>query len=139
MDDQQKYNEQTILCKLEYISAIFVFVIFISVVSYLTYIYEQDHRNESKFKIKGFSTMLTSQFNGPTGEHKILKKYAKQYLEYPASYKHIETIYIRNDRHHEVFVRTLFSGQDSYKTERIFCIKAIYSFDGKELKPPVPC
>jgi len=139
MDEPQQDNDKKEHRRLESLSVIVFFVIFLSVITYLIYIYETRSHREFNSKPKGFSTIVMNQFNGPTGEHQKLKKYAKNSLEYPASYKHIETIYIRNDSHQEVFVRTMFSGQDSYKTERIFCIKATYSFDSDEIKPPTSC
>jgi len=115
------------------------FILFLSVIAYIIYVYETKSRSEYLLKMKGFSTALRQQFDGTAGEHQQLKKIAKNSLEFPQSYKHIETIYVKNDISQEILVRTLFSGQDTYKSEIVHCLKAQYSYSGEVIKPPVPC
>lgn len=124
--------------KLETISSITVLGIVLSITAYILYYWENKYRHEYYVKEKGFSTIVTQQFEGPSGEHKQLKQYAQELLSSPRSYKHLETIYIHNNDH-ELFVRSIFSGQTAYHSEEILCLKATYSLSDQTIHNPNPC
>lgn len=125
--------------RLENISAIALFGLFLSVITYILYWWENQYRYEYSEKEKGFTSIIAQQFNGPMGEHQQLKQHAKALLALPQSYKHIETIYIHNNDHQELFVRSLFSGKTAHNVEEILCLKASYSREGQTIKNPAPC
>ncbi|GAA5099162.1 hypothetical protein [Wohlfahrtiimonas larvae] len=125
--------------KVETISSIAIFSIFLFISAYILYVWENRYRSQFYVKEKGFSTIVAQQFDGPSGEHQHLKQYAQQLLVSPHTYRHIETIYIHNDSHQELFVRTLFSGHTTRHTEEILCLKATYSSQGNIIKEPARC
>lgn len=96
-------------------------------------------RNGHQYRRKSFATVISKQFDSPAGEHLQLKDYAKNSLKYPTSYTHLDTTYIRNNDEQEILVKTMYTGQDDYKTERVYCAKAIYSFHGQVIMPPKLC
>lgn len=116
-----------------------IFIIFLILTACILYLYEMDMKNEYKHRRKSFATVISKQFDGPAGEHLQLKDYAENSLQYPSSYTHLDTIYIRNNADQEILVKTIYTGQDDYKTERVYCAKAIYSFRGQVIMPPKPC
>lgn len=125
--------------KLETISAITVLSIFLTITAYILYWWENKYRDEYYEKERGFTSIIAAQFNGPSGEHQQLKQHAQKLLAFPQSYKHIETIYIHNQNHQELFIRSIFSGQNAYQVEEILCLKASYSPEGQILKNPTVC
>lgn len=125
--------------KLETISAITVLGIVLSITAYILYYCENKHRSEYYVKKKGFATISTAPFDGPTGENQQLKEYAQSLLDFPKSYQHIETIYIHNPEHQDLFVRSIFSGKTTHKSEEILCLKAIYSSKDQSIKNPTAC
>lgn len=125
--------------KLETISAITVLGIVLFITAYILYYCENKYRNEYYVKEKGFSTIAAPQFDGPAGENQQLKEYAQSILDFPKSYKHIETIYIHNQNHQDFFVHSIFSGRTTHKTEEILCLKAAYSSIDQSIKNPTTC
>lgn len=115
------------------------FIIFLVLTACISYLYEIEIKNEYKHRRKSFTTVISKQFDGTAGEHFQLKNYAENSLQYPSSYTHLDTIYIRNNADQEILVKTIYTGQDDYKTERVYCAKAIYSFRGQVIMPPKPC
>lgn len=125
--------------KLRTISTIATFVIFVSIVTSLLYYYEIQYRCEYFSKEKGFTSINPPETNQPHTEYPPLKEYAKQMLLIPQSYHHIETIYVRNNDHQELFVQSIFSGKTANKDDEILCLKATYSFEGQPIQSPTAC
>lgn len=95
---------------------------------------------QSRIKEKPMLTkIINKQFNLSTGEHYQLAQFAKNNLDFPYSYRHLETFYIRDESQQAVLVKTIFKSRDTYNTERFNCFKAIYSYYGKNILPPKPC
>lgn len=125
--------------KIPIFSLSLLFIAFLIIIYWIIYSYETAIRYEYKFRKRSFAAIISKQFDGIAGEHQQLKEYAKNSLQFPYSYKHIDTIYMRNNEDQELLVKTLYTGEDTFKTERVFCAKAIYTFYGDEIMAPEPC
>ncbi len=139
MIDNEPKTQKNSKHKIEDIFLILFFIAFLIAIACIIYFYEMEIKNGYKHRRTAFSTVISKQFDGPAGEHLQLKEYAQSSLMFPYSYKHIDTIYIRNNEDQEIFVKTLYTGQDTYKTERLFCAKAVYSFQGLVISQPESC
>lgn len=82
---------------------------------------------------------ITHQFDPISKEHLALRKVAADSLDFPVSYKHVETIYFRNEQRNEVMIKMRFTGRDTYNTERQACLRATYTYYGDEMVAPEFC
>lgn len=138
MNSEEQEDRKTQI-KISHIFCSTIFIIFLVLTACTLYLYEIEIKNEYKHRRKSFATVISRQFDGPAGEHLQLKNYAADSLKYPNSYNHLDTTYIRNNADQEILVKTIYTGQDDFKTEQVFCLKAIYSFHGQIIMPPKPC
>lgn len=131
-------NNQSIF---KYLCFVIFFVMFLSFVWSVLFFYENSKPSRQE-KLKQKSPMISSiarQFDPVSREHLQLSKVAAQSLDYPSSYKHLETIYFNNEKKRELIIKMRFSGLDMYYTENRSCLRATYSYYGEEVIAPEFC
>lgn len=131
-------NNQSIF---KYSSYIIFFIIFLSLVWSVLYFYESSKPSSQETFEKKHPVMsaIAHQFDPISREHFKLRKIATQSLDFPSSYKHLETIYFRNEKKKEIIIKTRFRGLDMYYIDNRACLRATYSYYGEEIMAPEFC
>lgn len=113
-------------------------IIFLSLIWSVIFFYENKKVTKQKVFKKKHTIIqsIAQQFDPISKEHLQLRKAATDLLDFPISYKHIETIYFRNEQKQEIMIKMRFTGRDTYNTERRSCLRATYSYHGKEMIAP---
>lgn len=126
---------------LKYLPIIIFTMIFLSLIWTVIFLYENRKgvRQESfKNKVPIISS-ITQQFDPISKEHLKLRQVATSSLDFPVSYKHVETIYFKNEPKQEIMIQMRFTGRDIYNTERRSCLRATYTYYGDEVVTPEFC
>lgn len=130
---------------LKYFPIAFFCMIFLSLVWSVIFFYENQYENKKTTRQEKFRKKdpviysITQQFDPISKEHLKLRQAATELLDFPISYKHIETIYFRNEPKKEIMIKMRFTGRDIYNTERRSCLRATYSYHGEETSAPSLC
>lgn len=126
---------------LKYFPAIMFLIIFLSLI--WTVIFFDEKKKFERLKILQNKDLvilsIAQQFDPISKEHLKLRQTAKESLDFPISYKHVETIYFKNEPKKEIMIKMRFTGRDIYNTERQFCLRATYSYLGESINSPSPC
>ncbi|MGL4675107.1 MAG: hypothetical protein ACRCXK_09620, partial [Wohlfahrtiimonas sp.] len=119
---------------------VFSTVLIIAIGFYSIVIYKKpENQSPQQSQAQKNDDNINMQFNKFSGEHVFLRENAKNSLKFPATYKHIETKYIKNEAKGFITVRTWFTGENAVGAVSEQCIMARYNFSGVEIKPPSSC
>ncbi len=132
-------NKKTSILK--YLPIIIFFMIFLALIWSVIFFYA--HKSEPKLERltqkDPIISSIAQQFDSGSKEHIQLRNFAMHSLHFPVSYKHIETIYFKNEEKKTIVVQMQFSGRDIYNTERKSCLRATYTYYAEEIIAPSSC